>query len=513
MNEAVANAGTSPTHQARTLPIGWSHLLVGLVFLTCCVAAAENGVLRFAELSASVRGPYVPYLHAYNIAPWVLPQYMLWSEAICAATFAIVGLIVAWRGASSWMTVFSGIALMMYGATIPPPMHAVVVSVPLLPTILVLERSVGIALFVIFLYLFPTGHFRSWISRSLAAAVLVWAAAWPFIPSLNPYSFPKPWPFIALTCLLGSGVLVQLYRYRFSNSLQRQQTKWVVYGVTISVLGDFIFHLPWGVFGAQRGPDLLILLVHQPFFIASQLAVPISIAFSVLYYHLWEVDSVLSRTLIYGLVTGTAAALYAVAQAMTFPIIQAVMGASAARYSQGVAVVLAALVLKPAYDWFKAAVDRRMRTDDVDLNEEFPEFVPELRGRIPVSTLIDVLANMSTRLFEVSSAVVYLYDGEGKLLARSTCGESMVEAARTMPDPTITTRLADGDVISLGEGDHASVAIPLLVSRPRFPDVVGMLVLGERAADRGYSNNDLATLKELGRQAGTAIYFATKAAI
>ncbi len=508
MAEPLTDTAAGPAHQAHA-STGWSRFAVGVVFLTCLAAAAINGVLRFHELSADARGLYAPYLAAYKIAPWVLPQFMLWSEALCAATFAVVGLIIAWRGAANGMTVFAGIALMTYGATIPPPMHALVVTVPPLPTALVLARSLGIALFVVFLYVFPTGRFRSWISRGLAVAVIAWAIAWPFIPSLNPYSFPKPWPFVALTCLLGSGVIVQLYHYRYGTPLERQRTKWVVYGVTISVLGDLVFHLPWAVFGAQSGPDLLILLAHQPLFIASQLAVPISIAFSVLYYNLWEVDFVLSRTLVYGLVTSTAAVFYGAAQPTTYAIIQSVVGSSAAKYSQAIAIAVTGLILKPMYDWFKAAVDQRMRSDDIYLSEEFPEFAPELRGRIPLATLLDVLARLSARLFDVSSAVVYLYNGDGELLPQSSWGGSIEEAAKSVPGPAVTNQIGNGGVIFLGNGDHAGVAVPFVVSRPKFPDTVGMLVLGERAAERGYSSAHLTTLKDLGRLAGTAIYFAS----
>lgn len=499
-----------PAHEAHAHPTRWSHFAVGIVFLACVAAAAANGVLRSNELWALTRGPYEPYLAAYRIAPWVLPVFMLGTEALCAVTFAVVGLIVAWRGAANWMTVFSGIALMAYGATIPPPMHAVVVSIPPLPTVLVLERSLGIALFVVFLYIFPTGRFHSWVSRSLAFAVIAWAIAWPFVPALNPYSFPKPLPFVALSCLLGSGVIVQLYRYRFSTPLQRQQTKWVVYGVTISVVGDLVFHVPWAFFGAQRGPDLLILFVHQPFFIASQLAVPISIAFSVLYYHLWEVDLVLSRTLVYGLLASVAAVFYAAAQPASSAIIESLFGSSTAKYSQGVAIAVTGLILKPTYDWIKSAVDKRMWPDDVDLNAEFPEFAPELRGRIPLATLLDVLVRLSVRLFSVSSAVVYLYDGAGELVPQKSWGTSIEEATRITPGPAVTGQMVGGDVVSLGSGDHASVAVPLVVSRPKYPDVIGILLLAERAAERGYSSTQLTTLKELGKQAGTAIYFASR---
>jgi len=133
-------------------------------------------------------------------------------------------------------------------------------------------------------------------------------ALWAFVPAVNPYRFPHPGLFIAIAALFASAVAVQLYWfYRVRTPIQRQQTKWVVYPITASVAGDFLTHLPWQIFHLEHGQDFVVLLVHQPFFVAFQVVVPLAIAFSVLRYQLWEIDFVVSRTLLYGSVAmGTA---------------------------------------------------------------------------------------------------------------------------------------------------------------------------------------------------------------
>ena len=91
--------------------------------------------------------------------------YFLLSEALVAAAFALTGLFIALRGPTTPMAVFASIALMLYGVTIPPPMHALVVNAPPLPLWLLVERSLGLGLFVVFLYLFPDGRFNAWTVR------------------------------------------------------------------------------------------------------------------------------------------------------------------------------------------------------------------------------------------------------------------------------------------------------------------------------------------------------------
>jgi hypothetical protein len=487
----------------------WSRVAVSIAFCACSAAAIANGYYRLHELNAEAFGLYAPYLASYGLAPQFMVYYFILSESLVAAAFAVMGLVIAWRGATNGMTVFSAIALMAYGVTIPPPMHALVVSVPALPPALRLERSVGIALFVIFLCIFPEGRFRSWMSRSLALLVLGWALVWPFVPMLNPYAFAKPWPFVALAALLGSGITVQLYRYSRSRTpLQRQQTKWVVYGVTTSVVGDLIFHLPWVVLRLQHGPDLLVLLIHQPFFIASQLAVPISIGFSVMYYRLWEIDLVVSRTLIYGLVMSAAAVLWEAINLTAQKMIQTAMGPAAATFSTGIATVATGLVLKPMYEKIKTTIDQKLRPEDIDLTNDFPEFTAEFRARVPLATLLDVLANHTRRVFNVADAAVYLYDERGNLRPVETSGMTMEEASLRQPDAGVVAKLSAGKPVALGSADHAELAVALMLPRTKFPDVLGILLLGERHNERGYSAQDLTALEGLGKQAGTTIYFA-----
>ena len=65
----------------------------------------------------------------------------------------------------------------------------------------------------------------------------------------------------------------------------------MVFGLTAAVIGDFTTHIAWYIFPSlQQGSDWLILFIHQPFFIVSQLLVPLSIGFSILRLGLWEID-------------------------------------------------------------------------------------------------------------------------------------------------------------------------------------------------------------------------------
>jgi len=484
---------------------GISRALVAVVFVISVVAGILTGLNRYTELTLTAFTSYAVPLIEHGISPHAFALYFLLSEALIAVTFALTGLFIALRGPKTPMAVFAAIAMMLYGVTIPPPMHALVVNAPHLATWVMFERSIGFGLFIVFLYVFPDGRFSTWTVRLLSAAVLIWTALWPFVPAVNPYQLPRPWPFILIASAFASAVAVQLYWfYRVRSPLERQQTKWVVYAVTASVAGDFLTHLPWQIFDLPRGTDLDVLLFHQPFFVAFQLAVPLAIGFSVLYYHLWEIDFVVSRTVLYAMITTAAAILWEAVNLTSAKLIEKAMGPQASALAGGTATVITGFFLKPMYESFKKAVDKRLTPPTFDLSDEFPEFEPDVRSRLTVPNVVTALVEHAPPLFDVTDSAVYLYrDGILVLQSARGFGGASPDIA---PDADAVATLRQGKAARPEPNDDAPVYVPIVVPRAKNPDLLGVLYLGRRDGEKGYSQLEVGALEDLGRKSGMALY-------
>jgi hypothetical protein len=482
-----------------------SRLLVTLVFVVSAFAAYETGRYRYVELTLSAFTAYAVPLAALNIPQHAFVLYFLISESLVAATFAVTGLFIALRGPKTPMAVFAAVAMMLYGVTIPPPMHALVVNAPELSPWLMAERSLGFGLFIVFLYVFPHGRFTTWTVRALSAAVLGWTLLWPFVPAANPYHFPHPWPFVAIAAVFGSAVAVQLYWYRnVRTPLEQQQTKWVVYAVAVSVVGDFVTHLPWQIFGLQRGDDLSLLLLHQPFFVAFQIVVPLAIGFSVLFYHLWEIDFILSRTVLYAMITTAAAVIWEAVNLTTVKVIEKAMGPQSSAYAGGTATIITGFLLKPMYERFKAAVDKHLTPETLDLSDEFPEFEPDVRARLTVPHITTALVEHTPALFGIQDSAVYLYRN-GELTLNEARGADDPEM-RDAVDPESLATLREGKAVRPSSEPDAPVFVPIVVPRAKNPDLLGVLVLGRRDGEKGYSQLEISALEALGRKAGMALF-------
>jgi hypothetical protein len=109
-------------------------------------------------------------------------------------------------------------------------------------------------------------------------------------------------------------VLAQVYRFRrVSSPLQRQQTKWVMYGFTAVGLGMIALSLPVLLLSEiQRSAEVRLgyLLITIPLTLLAYFAVPLSLGVSILRYRLWDIDLIVRRTLVYSALTATLATVY-----------------------------------------------------------------------------------------------------------------------------------------------------------------------------------------------------------
>src|SRR5262249_53115108 len=94
-----------------------------------------------------------------------------------------------------------------------------------------------------------------------------------------------------------------IYRYwRVSDRAQREQTKWVLFGLLVA-LGVFISvaglqaFIPWLMATPERAVLFALIATTLAFLGFSFL--PVSFAIAILRHHLWDIDLILNRTLVY----------------------------------------------------------------------------------------------------------------------------------------------------------------------------------------------------------------------
>jgi signal transduction histidine kinase len=332
---------------------------------------------------------------------------------------------------------------------------------------------------MVLLLVFPEGRLLSRRFRPALWAALAFIplsiAAFAFYPQNlgplfryrhNPYAFPQlDWLYetcgaLAIGCgvVAGVGAVASMtLRWRRSDRVGRQQLKWllaVLPFTVVSLIATLVFPGTWSLVLALPAGILM----------------PIAIGIAVTRHRLYEIDILLNRAALYGLLTAGVAAVYLAVVVVAHSLF-GVQGRGLP--VQIIATVLAAAALWPLHDRVQRRVDRLFYGD---------------RG-VPY----EALARLGRRVEEAA-------DPETAL---NSVVKTIADSLR-LPYAALELRLGDGwsPAATYGEAPSQVVAFPLTFQR----ETVGRLLVGTRSRGEQLGPDDERLLADLARQAGPAAH-------
>lgn len=149
--------------------------------------------------------------------------------------------------------------------------------------------------------------------------------------------------------VLGLVAVASLYvRFRHAGEVERQQIKWLAYAASLVVLGTT---LAYGVYGATgvrwTWPVGITLLA------VGLVGTPIAVGIAISRYRLYEIDALISRTLVYGSLTAAMAGIFEI----TLVILQHVLLALTRVEDSQIAYFATAMVMAAVFEPLKRRID------------------------------------------------------------------------------------------------------------------------------------------------------------
>ena len=245
--------------------------------------------------------------------------YSVAMDALFAAVCTAVALLIFLRRSDDRMGLLVSLALLTFGtATFVFTMEALAVQHPPWQIPISLLHFLGAASFGLFLYLFPDGRFVPRWTRWVVLVWILWQLPRYFFPDWYLSPGPNTWHGLTNTVVwlvaLGTAIFSQGFRYRrTASSVQRQQIKWVVFGISAALAVFLGISLLLGTFAPEpTSPGALLAYLVGNTFIGylAILLIPISIGIAVLRYHLFDIDIIINRTLVYVTLTVILAGFY-----------------------------------------------------------------------------------------------------------------------------------------------------------------------------------------------------------
>ncbi|EFH88181.1 hypothetical protein [Ktedonobacter racemifer] len=305
---------TDPRLQGRVLLAAratWSAFaLFNLVLFIINVFRPFGGTTTFCPLDFTCAPYDESMLHALQLAHISLPTFETYLN-IYSIIYGLIllsfSVLLFWRMSDQpigWLTSFTFLLLAvsnLHGNSDDAP-SSLLIFVGII-------QDAGLVLLCegFFFVTFPDGRFAPRWSWIVGCSLLIQSILFQLPFGLGVLNWPFPLIIIELILAYCSPIALLIYRYRrVFTPVQRQQTRWVIFGLVI-----YLPLLFFGFFGSALFPDWGAYQVMLQFLPSlAFLIIPLSITIAIQRSRLWDIDVLINRALVYGPLTTIMALLY-----------------------------------------------------------------------------------------------------------------------------------------------------------------------------------------------------------
>jgi hypothetical protein len=366
------------------------------LLMICRAASCPSGELSTMSTQAlqNIGIPVSAYA-IYTLVITLLALAMGWSVAA----------LLFWRKSNDWMALLVALMLVLMATT---PFTYLLLQRPSpwqVPAML-LNNVAWITCFLVF-SVFPSGRLvPSWIGW-IPGAWAVWG-----VVSLHWFDNTRYFSmfYLAWLAVLLSVLGAQIYRYgRISTPAERQQTKWVIWGLSTAMVIALAVVLPHLLFPELVSQSAAYQLLSAP---ADPLAIflaSLSIGLAILRSRLWEIDHVINRTLVYGSLTGLLGLIYVGMVIVLQALLRLVGGdMSQSLLATVISTLAVAALFQPLRRRLQHTIDRRFYREKYDAGQTLAAFGETLRSKLELSVLCQQLVWVVQETMEPESISLWL---------------------------------------------------------------------------------------------------------
>jgi tRNA A-37 threonylcarbamoyl transferase component Bud32 len=291
-------------------------------------------------------------------------------DMLLSVMFVGVSAFIFIRKSDDWLALLTSGMLMMIVANIIISNTASVTFTAFGNVIVQTHNVIAIYLILKFTSVFPNGKYvPSW-----GWVVVYVGLGWElfrrvFVPPITSANGFRIDVLLIIFAIIGLSLLTQVYRFRYvSTPAQRQQTKWVILGGALSLVGITISTSLYFIV-LPSNDSLAFNLALRGLYYLALICLPFGLAFSVLRYRIWEADLAINRSVVYGLMSVLLILIFVA----TFFIIQQVvlraLGQQMDLLATGIALVVIIVAFNPIRLWARHFVDVNFFGFRQDLNQ------------------------------------------------------------------------------------------------------------------------------------------------
>lgn len=317
----------------------------------------------------------------------------------------VLAFILVWRRSNDWMAMLVALFLVGYPIMNNGTTGTMPTNIP--PSVSILLLIMTFPVWIIYLatfMLFPSGRFVPRWTWILFVLFAIWGQVITFAPDVLDGMLFLGYPVFVLSI-----IILQIYRYRrVSTPIQRQQTKWALTGLVAVLLANQIFWLPSGLTPLGQ---TLYMPASFLFYQLVMLALPITFFIAIQRHRLYEIDTIINRTLVYGSVTMVLAAVYVGCIVGLQAASRALLG-TRVNPNEPITIVISTLLIaalfQPLRRRIQSAVNRRFYRTRYDAHKAVEAFGTALRQEVDIRSFSEQLLMVVQRTMEPAHLSLWL---------------------------------------------------------------------------------------------------------
>lgn len=325
--------------------------------------------------------------------------------------------------------------------------------------------------------LFPDGRFAPAWSRRVAMASLIIAPVMMIGFLIWSRSDPRPLAALVIASIPPVVVIIGalyalIYRYRhIASAQQRQQIKWIVYGLGIMLFIQVATGFPyfWSFTLPEGTPYPGWLALTTALYFLSFASLPVSLTIAVMRHRLYDIDVLINRTLVYGALSAIVLGIYVMVVGALSLVFQVENNLLISLIVTG----LVAVLFQPLREWLQARVSRLMFGERENPAIVLARLGEQIEANVPLGELLTGILETVSKSLKLPYAAVEL----------------------TTRKPTVTAA-------EYGRPLYITERLPLVAHGKQ----IGQLVVSPRGPSRKFSAAERLLLENIARQTGTAVY-------
>jgi hypothetical protein len=372
----------------------------------------------FLALLASIPGYFDTYIrqpaaYRYDSVTTFLVMASGVTSLLTALSSLALAVVLFIRKRSDRMAIFVSFFLLGYGLIMAGPLETIEEFYLGIPGLITGQVQVLFVIpTIILMASFPTGA----VEPVKARPILL------FLPLLIPsILFLKPAELQTLSTLrsqillfLMGGLFLaalagQIFRYlKKSNSVQRQQTKVVVFGLGLWGVLLLLSSIPYySLNGSVSSGSLPSGQSFAVLWYFSLLILPASLTIAVVRSRLWEIDVIIRRTLVYSLITACLTGIY-FGSVVIFQTLFSLLGSQQSPAVMVISTLIIAALFTPLRRKIQRLIDRRFFRQQYDAQQTLLAFSAALKKEIDLEGVSALLVDVVDKTIAPESVKLWI---------------------------------------------------------------------------------------------------------